>query len=152
MLVRSEAKAQEFQESDEQSDGRDRPQPQGIVPSIQRFLLKPGGWWNEGSMLLRLAPIYHWTLDRVTAKPLLGMALAFILPLLGFIVAPTLEQQFFPLVSRDQVQIEVEFAPQMAIAQQLAAYWEGATGGSILESLDASINQIAIAPFLSRSN
>lgn len=113
LLARSEAKAQQF----EQSNGQTTPQSAGMMASMQRFLLKPGAWWNEGLTLPRLAPYYRWTLDRVTAKPLLGMALAFTLPLIGFIAATTLEQQFFPLVSRDQVQVEVEFAPQTAIAQ-----------------------------------
>lgn len=51
------------------------------------------------------------------AKPLLAIALSFTLPLIGFISAKTLSQQFFPAVSRDQLQIEVEFAPQSAIAR-----------------------------------
>jgi len=113
MLARSEAKAEQF----EQSNGHDSSQSGGPIAALQRFLLKPGAWWNEGISLPRLGRIYRWTLERATAKPLLGMALAFTLPLIGFITATTLEQQFFPLVSRNQVQIEVEFAPQTAIAQ-----------------------------------
>ena len=51
------------------------------------------------------------------ARPLLAVALCFTIPLIGFISAKTLSKQFFPAVSRDQLQIEVEFAPQSAIAR-----------------------------------
>ncbi|MEM6449348.1 MAG: efflux RND transporter permease subunit [Cyanobacteria bacterium P01_D01_bin.105] len=89
----------------------------GPVASIQKFLLRPGSWWADGISLPNLARPYQWTLRRTMQYPLLVMALTFSIPLIGFIAAGTLDQQFFPAVSRDQVQIEVEFAPQSAIAR-----------------------------------
>lgn len=61
--------------------------------------------------------MYRWSIGRATARPLLAIAITMAVPLIGFIAAGTLEEQFFPLVNRDQFQIEVEFAPQTAISQ-----------------------------------
>ncbi|MEL6490430.1 MAG: efflux RND transporter permease subunit [Cyanobacteria bacterium J06621_3] len=95
----------------------------GSVAAFQRFLLRPGSWWADGISLPQIAPTYQWSLKRTMARPLLAIALCLVLPLIGFITAGTLDQQFFPAVSRDQVQLEIEFAPQSAIAstqQQIA--------------------------------
>ena len=81
------------------------------------FLMKPGAWWSDGFSSPRLGRFYRWSIGRVIARPLLGVALTMAVPLIGFIAVGTLEEQFFPLVNRDQFQIEVEFAPQTAIAQ-----------------------------------
>lgn len=89
----------------------------GPIVAVQRFLLRPGAWWTEGLSTPRLAKPYQWSLRRTMARPLLAIALSFTLPLIGFISASTLSRQFFPAVSRDQLQIEVEFAPQTAIAR-----------------------------------
>ncbi|MDY6783991.1 MAG: efflux RND transporter permease subunit [Cyanobacteriota bacterium] len=88
-----------------------------VFQSILLFLMKPGAWWNEGFSSPRLGRFYRWTLARTTARPLLSIALTLLVPLMGLIMARTLQEQFFPLVDRDQFQIEVEFAPQTAIAQ-----------------------------------
>ncbi len=89
----------------------------GPLAAVQRFLLRPGSWWADGIALPRLARPYQWTLRQTMSHPLLAIALSLTIPLIGFIAAGSLEQQFFPSVSRDQVQIEVEFAPQSAIAR-----------------------------------
>ncbi|MFK8183607.1 MAG: efflux RND transporter permease subunit [Phormidesmis sp.] len=89
----------------------------GPVASLQKFLIRPGSWWAEGISLPWLAEPYQWTLRRTMQYPLLVMAITFCIPLIGFITAGTLDQQFFPAVSRDQIQIEVEFSPQSAIAR-----------------------------------
>ncbi|MGD1906775.1 MAG: efflux RND transporter permease subunit [Leptolyngbyaceae cyanobacterium] len=80
-------------------------------------LMKPGAWWYEGISSPRLGRLYRWSIGRVIARPLLGVALTLVVPLIGLIAAGTLEEQFFPLVNRDQFQIEVEFAAPTAIAQ-----------------------------------
>lgn len=87
-----------------------------LLDRLVMFLLKPGAWWNEGFSSPRLGRIYRWSIARVTARPLLAVAITMAVPLLGFITAGTLEEQFFPLVNRDQFQIEIEFSPQTAIA------------------------------------
>ncbi|MEO0532523.1 MAG: efflux RND transporter permease subunit [Cyanobacteria bacterium P01_A01_bin.123] len=87
-------------------------------------LLKPGAWWNEGVSSPRLGRLYRGSIGRVTARPLLAVAVTLAIPLIGFITAGTLEEQFFPLVNRDQFQIEIEFAPQTAIAHTRAMTYQ----------------------------
>ncbi|NER78528.1 MAG: efflux RND transporter permease subunit, partial [Leptolyngbya sp. SIO1D8] len=84
---------------------------------VRLFFMKPGAWWNEGFNSPRLSCLYRWSIRRTTARPFLVAALTLIVPFLGFILAGTLPEQFFPLLDRDQFQIEIEFAPQTAIAQ-----------------------------------
>jgi len=88
----------------------------GPLASFQRFLIRPGSWWADGIALPALARPYQWSLRRTMARPVLAIALSFVIPLIGFITAGSLKQQFFPAVSRDQIRLEMEFAPQSAIA------------------------------------
>ncbi|NEQ47320.1 MAG: efflux RND transporter permease subunit [Leptolyngbya sp. SIOISBB] len=81
------------------------------------FLMQPGAWWQDGFSSPRLGRLYRWSIGRVTARPRLAIALTMMVPLIGFIAATTLENQFFPLLDRDQFHIEVEFSSQTAIAQ-----------------------------------
>ncbi|MEO1590877.1 MAG: efflux RND transporter permease subunit [Cyanobacteria bacterium J06632_22] len=96
------------------------PERQGLWPTVQGFLLKPGAWWVEGFSSPLLARPYRQSLQWTMRRPLFAIALTLVIPLVGFIAAGTLDQQFFPSVSRDQVQVEVEFAPQTAIAETRA--------------------------------
>ena len=112
MLARSRHKAEEL--SHQQN------KPKSIPQKIQSFLLKPEAWWNEGFTSPKLARPYRKSLKFAASKPLIAIALTFCIPLIGFIGAKTLKNQFFPLVSRDQFQIEVEFASSTAIAQTKA--------------------------------
>ncbi|MGF1480029.1 MAG: efflux RND transporter permease subunit [Cyanophyceae cyanobacterium] len=109
MLARSRNQAEQLERQDTRS--------QDIPRQIQRFLIKPGAWWHEGLTSPRLARPYRRSLKFAASKPLLAIALTFCIPLIGFIGATTLEDQFFPLVSRDQFQIEVEFASSTAISE-----------------------------------
>lgn len=77
---------------------------------------KNGQWWQVGYSNSRLTQIYRWSLDKILAKPLLGIALTLILPISGFLIAPHLEQQFFPPTDRQQFYIEIELPTQTAIA------------------------------------
>jgi len=74
-------------------------------------------WWQAGVSHPGLAQVYRWTLDRTLARPILGVALALIVPVSGFLMAPNLEQQFFPPSGRDQFYIEVELPAQAPLAQ-----------------------------------
>lgn len=58
------------------------------------------------------------------ARPLLAIAITLSIPLVGFITAGTLENQFFPLLDRDQFQVEMEFAAQTSIEQTRAQVLE----------------------------
>jgi len=74
-------------------------------------------YWNGGFSHPKLTAIYASFLDRIFAKPLLGIALALILPLNGLIVASSLQQQFFPPAERDQFYVELELPPLTSISQ-----------------------------------
>ncbi len=89
----------------------------GIRGRVRRFLNRPGAWWNKGLTLPRLAKLYRRSISRTVARPRLAIAITLAIPLVGFISAGTLENQFFPLLDRDQFQIEMEFAPQTSIEQ-----------------------------------
>ncbi len=95
--------------------------PRNLVERGFRILMKPGAWWNDGVSSRRLGRFYRWTLGRITAKPIFGVVLTMVLPVVGFIQVSSLENQFFPSLKRDQFQIEVEFANQTAIAHSEAA-------------------------------
>jgi multidrug efflux pump subunit AcrB len=95
---------------------RQKPRP-SLWDRAVLVLMQPGAWWNDGFSSAQLGRLYRWTLGGVTAHPWLAVGLTMAIPVIGFIAAGTLDEQFFPLVNRDQVQIEIEFAPQTAIAQ-----------------------------------
>ncbi|MEO1800486.1 MAG: efflux RND transporter permease subunit [Cyanobacteria bacterium J06629_2] len=109
MLADTQGKAEQLENKDRKLQGR--------LQKIQSWLLKPGAWWNEGLSSPKLARPYRKSLRFTQSKPLLAIALTFCLPLIGFISLTSLKNQFFPLVSRDQFQIEVEFASSTAIAE-----------------------------------
>lgn len=64
-----------------------------------------------------LSRLYQWSLEGLFRKPLWGIGLGLLLPLLGFLSFFHLNEQFFPPSQRDQLQIEVELPPLSAIAQ-----------------------------------
>ncbi|MGJ3251392.1 MAG: efflux RND transporter permease subunit [Elainellaceae cyanobacterium] len=90
---------------------------QGVWGKIRRFLSQPRAWWNEGLSLPRLARLYRGSMGRTVSRPLMAIAITLSIPLIGFISAGTLENQFFPLLDRDQFHIEMEFASQTSIEQ-----------------------------------
>ncbi len=94
---------------------RQKESPNIFQRSFQ-ILMKPGAWWNDGFTSQRLGKFYRWTLERATAKPIFAVVLTLVLPMVGFIQAGSLENQFFPSLDRDQFQIEVEFSQESAIA------------------------------------
>ncbi|MEO1445205.1 MAG: efflux RND transporter permease subunit, partial [Cyanobacteria bacterium J06635_11] len=113
--VRQQAEARRL--SNDQNGHQDNGSINGSITQFKQFLVRPGSWWAEGISLPRLAAPYQWSLRQTMAHPLLAIALSLVIPLIGFIAVGTLDQQFFPAVSRDQVQLEIEFAPQSALAR-----------------------------------
>jgi len=78
-------------------------------------------WWVKGFSSQRLTAAYSWTLKQAFARPWLGVAVGALLPLLGFVQARQLSEQFFPASDRDQFHIEMEMPAQSSIAATLAA-------------------------------
>ncbi|NEQ70505.1 MAG: efflux RND transporter permease subunit, partial [Symploca sp. SIO2D2] len=72
---------------------------------------------QQGISFPAIAHLYQGLLTQTTRRPLLGVVLALMLPTLGFLQAPFLEQQFFPASDRDQLQIELELSPSTSINQ-----------------------------------
>ena len=74
-------------------------------------------WLQTGFSLPVLTKLYRRTVKWAIAKPILSILLALLLPIVGFIQAGSLEQQFFPAADRDQLQIELELSPSVSLAQ-----------------------------------
>ena len=81
---------------------------------------KFSNWIDFGISFPRLTKIYRQQLKFVLARPGLGVLLALILPVMGFFVAGTLPEQFFPPADRDQVHIEVELPLSSSLEQTQA--------------------------------
>ncbi|MEL7026394.1 MAG: efflux RND transporter permease subunit [Pseudomonadota bacterium] len=80
-----------------------------ITPAIAGWFLsstKPGGI-RSGLMGRAFRASLKWSVS----NPIKSVALALVLPVMGFASFPTLTAQFFPGVDRDQFHIEVELQP-----------------------------------------
>lgn len=67
----------------------------------------PRPFWRDGLRSRPLAWAYRKLLDAVIAQPAIGMLLALILPVAGFMAASTLPSQFFPQTDRDMFEVSV---------------------------------------------
>ena len=86
-----------------------------ITAAMAGRLLKAGEHSRKGLSggiaVEPMANVFKATLTWAMRYPLASIALALVLPLLGFLSAGTLKAQFFPGVDRDQFYIEVDLAP-----------------------------------------
>ena len=100
----------------EESNGRVRRDlsTQNLCLKIQSL-----GWscWNHGFSSPGLTQIYRRILDVILARPVQGVLLALILPMTGFLMAPSLQEQFFPPAERDQFYIDLQL-PSLASLKQ----------------------------------
>ncbi|HHP7231636.1 MAG TPA: efflux RND transporter permease subunit [Xenococcaceae cyanobacterium] len=78
---------------------------------------EPNSWWHNGISFPWLTAIYRRTLEGIFTRPVLGIILALLMPALGFMMAGTLQEQFFPPAERDQINLELELPPQASLAQ-----------------------------------
>jgi len=96
-----------------------------VIPAISARLITPAktdtrrSAWNDGFYSERLASWYRSSLAFVFRRPIIGLVLGTSLPVLGFMVATDLDEQFFPPADRDQLHIEVELGPLSSIASTL---------------------------------
>ena len=74
-------------------------------------------WWLHGISSDSLTATYRRTLRWIFRHPWFGIGLVMVLPVMGFAMFGTLEQQFFPPTNRDQFQIEVQLPTQTTINQ-----------------------------------
>ena len=101
-----------------------------VMPTLAAKLYKSNGsvetlhatslqqsWLQTGISIPFLTSWYSKTIKWTTARPVLGICLALLLPLTGFIQAGSLPQQFFPTADRDQLQIQLELSAATSINQ-----------------------------------
>ena len=74
-------------------------------------------WWDTGISSHHISQVYARALKYVLKKPILGIILALILPVTGFVMATNLEEQFFPPAERDQFQIELELSASASVEE-----------------------------------
>ena len=92
-----------------------------VVPTLAGFLeqrwpqQETGRWWQSGYSSPALTARYRASIVAVLKRPWLGIALSCVLPVIGFALAPTLTQQFFPPVDRNQFQIQLSLPAQASI-------------------------------------
>jgi multidrug efflux pump subunit AcrB len=85
-----------------------------ITPAIAGWALPEGarsGGMPSGALGRAFAASLRWSVR----NPVRSIALALVLPVLGFASLPLLTAQFFPGVDRDQFTIEVDLAPGTAL-------------------------------------
>ena len=88
-----------------------------ITPAIAGYWLRPGdGTRAQEGLLMRG---FRAALTLSMANPLRTVALALVLPGLGFVSLPGLTPQFFPGVDRDQFHIEVDLPAGTSITETL---------------------------------
>lgn len=74
-------------------------------------------WVRKGVSIPMLSRGFRRLLRLTLAKPILGIALSLLLPVVGFSQFASLPQQFFPPTTRDQIQIQVEMPTSSTITQ-----------------------------------
>ncbi len=92
-----------------------------ILPALTALFGRPveqgceGSWWQCGFSNRRLTEFYRRTVEGAVRRPILGVTAAAALPVLGFILAPTLENQFFPTADRDQFYLQMWLPSETSI-------------------------------------
>jgi multidrug efflux pump subunit AcrB len=92
-----------------------------VIPAFagyieERWPSRGGGrWWQQGYSNPALSRWYRKTLQVAVARPLIGVGVALIMPFIGFALSPTLTNQFFPAVDRNQFQIQISLPSQASI-------------------------------------
>ncbi|MEZ5559050.1 MAG: efflux RND transporter permease subunit [Pseudomonadales bacterium] len=78
-------------------------------------------WWHDGFSSAALTRWYRHSLQTVLQRRWRALAVGCVLPLIGFLLAPTLTQQFFPPVDRNQFQIQIQLPAQASVWETSAA-------------------------------
>lgn len=74
-------------------------------------------WWRDGYVYQPLADAYRRSIRLILRIPIIGVAVSVVLPIIGFMMAGSLEQQFFPANDRDMFQIQVFLPAQTSLAE-----------------------------------
>lgn len=94
-----------------------------VIPAVTGIAAQFGNgnerkaWWNNGFSNQTLTNAYSWMLDRIFARPLIGLAIGTAMPIAGFVAATQLIEQFFPPTGRDMFQIELDLPTYASMDQ-----------------------------------
>ncbi|MDJ0975048.1 MAG: efflux RND transporter permease subunit [Planctomycetota bacterium] len=91
------------------------------------------GWPSRGVSFAGPARIYKGALGFMLRHPVLAIAFALALPLVGFGVMDQLDEQFFPSADRNQLRVEVRLPAQASLEQTYALAKEA---GEVLTQRD----------------
>ncbi|MFA8387504.1 MAG: efflux RND transporter permease subunit [Pelagibaca sp.] len=89
-----------------------------VTPALAGWFLKGGK--PSGLQIPALGRAFEALIALSVRNPVRSIALALVLPILGFASFPTLTAQFFPGVERDQFYVEIDLPPGTAIAETAA--------------------------------
>ncbi|MGE0626041.1 MAG: efflux RND transporter permease subunit [Pseudomonadales bacterium] len=98
-----------------------------VVPALAGHLERWFGtgdgtaWWTHGYRNARLLERYRASVTAAIRRPWLGIGIGCVLPFAGFALAPTLTQQFFPPVDRNQFQVQISLPAQASIQESRTA-------------------------------
>ena len=76
-----------------------------------------GSWSNSGVSFAALSAIYSRLISSVLRNPLIGIVAGVTLPVLGFLVAADLKEEFFPPSERPQFRVDIELPATASIEQ-----------------------------------
>jgi len=102
-------------------------------------------WWNQGISSRALVAGYRRTLEFVFGRPVRGILLGMLLPLIGYAAFPQLTEQFFPPSDRDQARVQLKLASHASIQRTLQRV------GEVRDHLLADPNVERVDWFLGRS-
>ncbi len=94
-----------------------------LIPALAgRFLLRKeqhssNPWWVGGYRSKKMTERYRRLLGIAFERPLVTVLACMVLPVIGFLLAGTLGEQFFPAADRNQFEVEVRLAPQTSIEE-----------------------------------
>ncbi|MEM7024522.1 MAG: efflux RND transporter permease subunit [Pseudomonadota bacterium] len=93
-----------------------------IIPALAAFLdrgrrVVASGFLHNGLSHQGLLRAYRKLLDRIIKRPWMGVLGASVIPVAGFLAAGQLVEQFFPPVSRDQFQIQLNLPAHASLAE-----------------------------------
>lgn len=94
-----------------------------VTPAIAGWVLpsdRSSGVLGNGISMPALGRIFESSIRLAVTNPVRAIALALILPVLGFAAFPTLTAQFFPGVERNQFYIEIDMPPGTSIDETAA--------------------------------
>ena len=91
-----------------------------VTPAIAGWVLptaQKSGLLSSGISIPVLGRLFEASLRLAVTNPLRAIAVALILPVLGFAAFPTLTAQFFPGVERNQFYVEVDLPPGASLSE-----------------------------------